>query len=151
MYPFINCVVYFFCCRLNPNKSDTLFLSDIKRLNGSHLDKANPVIVYLHGFSESAPGGAGQSSQELRDGNHCYIHLIANILQIETIHCILIDPLIFFSFFPLLCLFLWYVRWILLYVPLYEHRITHVHMHTLLVRRKYLCKLLIKPHINENH
>lgn len=99
MYPFINCVVYFFCCRLNPNKSDTLFLSDIKRLNGSHLDKANPVIVYLHGFSESAPGGAGQSSQELRDGNHCYIHLIANILQIETIHCILIDPLIFFLFF----------------------------------------------------
>lgn len=60
----------FFARRSNPNKSDILFLSDVQRLHASHLNTSNPVIVYLHGFSESAPGGPGQSSQELRDGKH---------------------------------------------------------------------------------
>lgn len=43
-------------------------MSDHKRLDKSNLNKTNPLVLYLHGFSERAPGGSGQSSQEVRDG-----------------------------------------------------------------------------------
>lgn len=49
-------------------KADILYLSDVKRLKASHLNRSQSVIIYLHGFSERAPGGPGQSSQEMRDG-----------------------------------------------------------------------------------
>lgn len=48
-------------------------MSDVSRLEASHLNKSQPIIVYLHGFSERAPGGKGQSSEELRDGKLIYI------------------------------------------------------------------------------
>lgn len=54
--------------RSNPNKASVLYINDNKRLHKSHLNRTDPVIVYLHGFSERAPGGSGQSSQEIRDG-----------------------------------------------------------------------------------
>lgn len=54
--------------RLNPINADILYLSDKKRFESSHFNKSNPLIVFLHGFSERVPGGAGQSSQEIRDG-----------------------------------------------------------------------------------
>lgn len=59
--------------RSNPTKADTLYLSDKKLLESSHLNRSHSVIIYLHGFSERVPGGPGQSSQELRDGN-CLSH-----------------------------------------------------------------------------
>lgn len=55
--------------RSNRNTADQLYLGDKKKLEASHLNKTNPVIVYIHGFSESANGGQGQSGHEIRDGN----------------------------------------------------------------------------------
>lgn len=55
--------------RSNPINADVLYLSDTNRLASSHFNKSNALIIYLHGFSERVPGGAGQSSQEIRDGN----------------------------------------------------------------------------------
>lgn len=43
-----------------------MYISDEKRLKTSHLNTSNPLILYLHGFSEQAPGAAGQSSFEIR-------------------------------------------------------------------------------------
>lgn len=62
---------HFYCLifRSNPINADVLYLSDKKRLEFSHFNKSNALIVFLHGFSERVPGGAGQSSQEIRDGN----------------------------------------------------------------------------------
>lgn len=54
--------------RSNPTNADVLYLSDKKRFESSNFNKSNALIVYLHGFSERVPGGAGQSSQEIRDG-----------------------------------------------------------------------------------
>lgn len=54
--------------RSNPINADILYLSDKKRFESSHFNKSNTLIIYLHGFSERVPGGAGQSSQEMRDG-----------------------------------------------------------------------------------
>lgn len=55
--------------RTNPYVADTLFLSDLKRIERSNMNMTNKMVLYLHGFSEKAPGGKGQSSQEMRDGN----------------------------------------------------------------------------------
>ncbi|XP_059622545.1 phospholipase A1 2 [Phlebotomus argentipes] len=52
--------------RDNPTTPDHLYVSDEKRLMASHLNTANPLILYLHGFSEQAPGDTGQSSFEVR-------------------------------------------------------------------------------------
>lgn len=54
--------------RSNPINADVLYLSDKKRFESSHFNQSNALIIYLHGFSERVPGGAGQSSQEIRDG-----------------------------------------------------------------------------------
>lgn len=62
--------------RLNPINADILYLSDKKRFESSHFNKSNPLIVFLHGFSERVPGGAGQSSQEIRDGMYIIVFLI---------------------------------------------------------------------------
>lgn len=66
LFPFFYVIMSF---RSNPINADVLYLSDKKRLDSSHFNKSNALIVYLHGFSERVPGGAGQSSQEIRDGN----------------------------------------------------------------------------------
>lgn len=50
-------------------KSRTLFLSDTKRINRAYVDKDLPLIFYLHGFSEGAPGTNGSSAIEMRDGD----------------------------------------------------------------------------------
>lgn len=77
-------LIYFFFClflpifqRKNPTKANLLYVSDYKRLDKSNLNKTNPLVLYLHGFSERAPGGSGQSSQEVRDGKeNFYLYLI---------------------------------------------------------------------------
>ncbi|GAB0093979.1 inactive pancreatic lipase-related protein 1 [Sergentomyia squamirostris] len=50
----------------NPVEADQLYLSDEKRLRQSHLNASHPVILYLHGFSEQAPGDVGQSAFEMK-------------------------------------------------------------------------------------
>lgn len=40
----------------------------MKLLEKSNINRKNPLALYIHGFSESVPGGEGQSSQEIRDG-----------------------------------------------------------------------------------
>ncbi|XP_031635102.1 lipase member H-like [Contarinia nasturtii] len=60
-------IKFFLYTRSNPINADVLYLSDKKRFETSNFNKSNVLIIYLHGFSESVPGGAGQSSQEMRD------------------------------------------------------------------------------------
>lgn len=43
-------------------------MGDTQQLRRSNLNAKNPLVIYIHGFSESVPGGEGQSSQEIRDG-----------------------------------------------------------------------------------
>uniref|UniRef100_A0A1A9WK45 Lipase domain-containing protein n=1 Tax=Glossina brevipalpis TaxID=37001 RepID=A0A1A9WK45_9MUSC len=52
--------------RLNPFKTQFLYLSDERRLRKSNFNFNYPLAIYLHGFSESATGEK-QSSQELKD------------------------------------------------------------------------------------
>lgn len=54
--------------RANPNTSRQLYLSNEKRMR--YVNKSLPLIFYLHGFSESAPGGPKSSSYEIRDGEN---------------------------------------------------------------------------------
>lgn len=53
--------------RNDPKTGKQLYIADEKRLR--HLNKSEPLIFYLHGFSESAPGPPKSSSYEIRDGN----------------------------------------------------------------------------------
>lgn len=62
---FIN---FFFFCSSNPKNPDKLFLSDKNRLTLSHLNTSNPLVIYLHGFSERATGINGRSGEQIRDG-----------------------------------------------------------------------------------
>lgn len=63
-------------------------MSDTKRLEKSNFNMSNPLIMYLHGFSERAPGGSGQSSQEIRDGKLIlYILLQKKYSIININHC----------------------------------------------------------------
>lgn len=73
---FINlCHFPFFCfslllfrsLRKNPFKAQNLYLSDDKRLRKSNFNFNHPLVIYLHGFSESATSER-QSSQEIKDG-----------------------------------------------------------------------------------
>lgn len=64
--------------RSNPINADVLYLSDKKRFKSSHFNQTNALIIYLHGFSEGVPGGAGQSSQEIRDGMYVLVRLHAS-------------------------------------------------------------------------
>lgn len=53
--------------RSNPTIGKQLYLSsDQSRLRS--INKSLPLIFYMHGFSESAPGPPKSSSYELRDG-----------------------------------------------------------------------------------
>lgn len=52
--------------RSNRKDAKQIYISDEKRIR--HLNKTAPLVLYLHGFSESAPGTSGASSYELRDG-----------------------------------------------------------------------------------
>ncbi|XP_013100122.2 pancreatic lipase-related protein 2 isoform X2 [Stomoxys calcitrans] len=52
--------------RKNPFKAQNLYLSDDKRLRKSNFNFNYPLVIYLHGFSESATGER-QSSQEIKD------------------------------------------------------------------------------------
>lgn len=45
-----------------------LYVNDVERLKNTKINKTLPLIFYMHGFSESAPGIAGASSYEIRDG-----------------------------------------------------------------------------------
>ncbi|XP_061398701.1 inactive pancreatic lipase-related protein 1, partial [Musca vetustissima] len=52
--------------RKNPFKAQNLYLSDDKRLRKSNFNFNHPLVIYLHGFSESAISER-QSSQEMKD------------------------------------------------------------------------------------
>jgi hypothetical protein len=53
--------------RDNPKKSKQLYVfSDEKK--SRFLNKTRPLVMFLHGFSESAPGTPKSSSYEIRDG-----------------------------------------------------------------------------------
>lgn len=52
--------------KANPTNGRQLYLSDAKRMR--HINKTLPLVLYMHGFSESAPGGPKSSSFEIRDG-----------------------------------------------------------------------------------
>lgn len=52
--------------RANPTVGKQLYISDEKRAR--RINKALPLVLYLHGFSESAPGTPNGSSYEMRDG-----------------------------------------------------------------------------------
>lgn len=58
--------------RSNPVNADVLQLTNRRSLESSNFNKSNAIVVYLHGFSEHVPGGPGQSSQEVRDGEHFF-------------------------------------------------------------------------------
>ncbi|XP_040168412.1 lipase member H [Anopheles arabiensis] len=60
-------IQFFLFTRQNPDTGDTLFVSDKKHLRAAHLNRTNPLVIYLHGFSERAPGGAGESSKQMKD------------------------------------------------------------------------------------
>lgn len=55
--------------RLHPRNGRQLFLSEEKRSMKHIKDKSLPLKMFIHGFSEKAPGGEGSSSEEIRDGN----------------------------------------------------------------------------------
>lgn len=52
--------------RANPTAGKQLFISDESRIR--RINKTLPLVFYLHGFSESAPGTPKASSYEMRDG-----------------------------------------------------------------------------------
>lgn len=53
--------------RDNPKKGKQLYVfSEEKRMR--YVNKTRPLVLYLHGFSESAPASPKQSSYEMRDG-----------------------------------------------------------------------------------
>lgn len=54
--------------RQNRDKGDVLYVSDKKHLRRSHLNRTNPLVIYMHGFSERAPGGEGESSRQMKEG-----------------------------------------------------------------------------------
>lgn len=68
---FLQC--FFFIIRYNPEVPELLYVSDARRLTRSHYNRSNPLIVYLHGFSERAPGPPGASSYEIRNGIASYV------------------------------------------------------------------------------
>lgn len=55
--------------RSNPKEAKMLYVNDVERLKNTKINKTLPLIFYMHGFSESAPGVPGASSYEIRDGN----------------------------------------------------------------------------------
>lgn len=60
-------IKFFLFSRDNPKTGRQLYMSDDKRLR--HINKTRPLIFYLHGFSESAPGTPNSSSYEIREGS----------------------------------------------------------------------------------
>ncbi|EAT48716.1 AAEL000268-PA [Aedes aegypti] len=60
-------IQFFLFTRENRDKRDVLYVSDKKHLRKSHLNRTNPMVIYMHGFSERAPGGDGESSKQMRD------------------------------------------------------------------------------------
>lgn len=54
--------------RSNRREGKQLYISNDKRIRS--INKTLPLIFYLHGFSESAPGTPKSSSYEMRDGKH---------------------------------------------------------------------------------
>lgn len=49
-----------------PKDGKQLYVNDAKRLR--HLDKSLPLMVYLHGFTEMAPGPPKSSAYEIKEG-----------------------------------------------------------------------------------
>ncbi|CRK95612.1 CLUMA_CG009071, isoform A [Clunio marinus] len=58
-------IKFFLFTRDNPKTGKQIYMSDEKRLKS--LNKTLPLILYIHGFSESAPGTPKSSSYEIRD------------------------------------------------------------------------------------
>ncbi|XP_049288942.1 phospholipase A1 [Anopheles funestus] len=74
-------IQFFLFTRENPDNGDTLFVSDKKHLRASRLNRTNPLVIYLHGFSERAPGGSGESSKQMKDA----------LLEADDYNVVLVD------------------------------------------------------------
>lgn len=49
-----------------PQDGKQIFINDEKRLK--YLDKNLPIVFYIHGFTETAPGSSKSSATAVRDG-----------------------------------------------------------------------------------
>jgi hypothetical protein len=58
--------------RANRRTGKQLYMGDEKKLL-RQIDRTRPLVMYLHGFSESAPGPPKSSSYEMRDGRKAFI------------------------------------------------------------------------------
>lgn len=83
--------------RSNAKTGKQLYISDEKRLR--YINKTRPLIFYLHGFSESAPGSPKSSSYEMRDGEAFFlspgifrlIKIFSAFLEVGDYNVILVD------------------------------------------------------------
>lgn len=60
-------VKFFLYTNQNPKDPFQLYLSNDQLLQQSYLNKSHPLVMYLHGFSESSSGDEQQSSQQIKD------------------------------------------------------------------------------------
>jgi pimeloyl-ACP methyl ester carboxylesterase len=71
--------LFIYFSRRNPEVPFQLFPSDKKRFLRSEFNTSQPMVIYMHGFSESAAiASDGQSSTEIRDGKWTFLNLISN-------------------------------------------------------------------------
>lgn len=49
-----------------PQDGKQIIVNDEKKLR--NLDKSQPIVFYIHGFTETAPGGPKSSATTVRDG-----------------------------------------------------------------------------------
>lgn len=69
--------------RDNPKKSKQLYIFSEEK-KSRFLNKTRPLMMYLHGFSESAPGAPKSSSYEMRDGKeHSSVIIKFSFLMID--------------------------------------------------------------------
>lgn len=64
----MKCIVIICACRFNPDTPDQLFLNNKQSKDKSHWRQGQPVVLYVHGFTESTNKGEGESGFAIRDG-----------------------------------------------------------------------------------
>lgn len=82
-------IKFFLYTRKNRQNAKQLFLTDERRLR--HINKTSNVVIYLHGFSESAPGVPGASSYEIREGAYLNFLLMGIISLLSKLSAAFLD------------------------------------------------------------
>lgn len=59
-------IKFFMFNKFYPKEGRQIFMNNEQRLK--NLDKSLPLVFYIHGFTESAPGSPRQSAYEIREG-----------------------------------------------------------------------------------